>query len=81
MNADKFGAFNQYFKQVQATLAAGHASEGSHYPTLKALLESFGDAIIAATALQINAPLLTNNVEHYPFPNLKVIRGLEISSQ
>ena len=39
------------------------------------------DAIIAATALQINAPLLTNNVEHYPFPNLKVIRGLEISPQ
>ena len=39
------------------------------------------DAIIGATALQLNAPLLTNNVEHYPFPTLKVIRGLEISSQ
>ena len=39
------------------------------------------DAIIAATALQLNTPLLTNNVEHYPFPDLKVIRGLEISSQ
>jgi predicted nucleic acid-binding protein len=39
------------------------------------------DAIIAATALQLNAPLLTNNVEHYPFPNLKVIRGLEMTSQ
>ena len=36
------------------------------------------DAIIAATALQFNAPLLTNNVEHYPFPSLKVIRGLEV---
>ena len=36
------------------------------------------DAIIAATALQLGAPLLTNNVEHYPFPNLKVIRGLEV---
>jgi predicted nucleic acid-binding protein len=34
------------------------------------------DAIIAATALQLETPLLTNNVEHYPFPNLKVIRGL-----
>lgn len=33
------------------------------------------DSIIAATALQINAPLLTNNVEHYSFPGLKVIRG------
>jgi len=36
------------------------------------------DAIIAATALQINAPLLTNNVEHYPFSDLKVVRGLEV---
>ena len=39
------------------------------------------DAIIAATALQFGAPLLTNNIEHYPFPDLKVIRGLEASSQ
>ena len=38
------------------------------------------DAIIAATALQFGAPLLTNNIEHYPFPNLKVIRGLEANS-
>lgn len=36
------------------------------------------DSIIAATALQIGAPLLTNNVEHYPLPELKVIRGLEV---
>ena len=36
------------------------------------------DAIIAATALQFGAPLLTNNIEHYPFSNLKVIRGLEV---
>jgi len=36
------------------------------------------DAIIAATALQFGAPLLTNNVEHYPFPDLKVIKGLEV---
>lgn len=34
------------------------------------------DAIIAATTLGLGVPLLTNNVEHYPFPNLKVIRGL-----
>ena len=39
---------------------------------------SIGDAIIAATALQVNASLLTNNVEHYPFAELKVVRGLEI---
>ena len=36
-----------------------------------------GDAIIAATALQVSAPLLTNNVEHYPFTDLKIVRGLE----
>ncbi|OGO23607.1 MAG: hypothetical protein A2144_14320 [Chloroflexi bacterium RBG_16_50_9] len=36
------------------------------------------DAIIASTALQLGTPLLTNNVEHYPFPNLKVIRGFEV---
>ncbi len=35
------------------------------------------DAIIAATALHLNTPLLTNNVEHYPFTDLKVVRGLE----
>jgi predicted nucleic acid-binding protein len=39
---------------------------------------SIADAIIAATAIQLGTPLLTNNVEHYPFPNLKVIRGLEV---
>ncbi len=45
----KIGAFSEYFKQVQTTLAASHASEGSHYPTLKALLESFGDGVIATS--------------------------------
>ena len=44
----------------------------------KGMTIGIADAIIAATALQINAPLLTNNVEHYPFPNLRVIRGLEV---
>jgi predicted nucleic acid-binding protein len=34
------------------------------------------DAIIAATALLLNVPLLTNNVEHYPFAGLTVVRGL-----
>ncbi|MGA7678321.1 MAG: type ISP restriction/modification enzyme [Dehalococcoidia bacterium] len=49
MNADNVSAFSEYFRQVQTTLAAGHASEGSHYPTLKALLESFGNGIIATS--------------------------------
>jgi hypothetical protein len=37
------------------------------------------DAIIAASSLCLGVPLLTNNVEHYSFPDLKVISGLEIS--
>jgi len=44
----------------------------------KGLTIGIADAIIAATALQLGAPLLTNNVEHYPFSDLKVIRGLEV---
>jgi len=49
VSTHKVNAFNEYFKQVQTTLAAGHASEGSHYPALKALLESFGDETIATS--------------------------------
>ena len=44
----------------------------------KGVTVGIADSIIAATALQIGAPLLTNNVEHYPFPQLKVIKGLEV---
>jgi len=44
----------------------------------KGVTIGIADAIIASTAMQFAAPLLTNNVEHYPFPNLKVIRGLEV---
>ena len=44
----------------------------------KGMTIGIADVIIAATALQFGAPLLTNNIEHYPFPNLKVIRGLEV---
>lgn len=42
-------AFGDYLKDVQATLAAGHASEGSHYPALKALLECLGKGISATS--------------------------------
>lgn len=38
------------------------------------------DSIIAATALQIGVPLLTNNTEHYPFPDLQIIKGLKARS-
>ena len=43
----------------------------------KGVTIGIGDAIIAATALQVGVPLLTNNVEHYPFTDLKIVRGLE----
>ena len=46
----------------------------------KGMTIGIADAIIAATALQFGTPLLTNNIEHYPFPDLKVIRGLEANS-
>lgn len=34
------------------------------------------DAIIGATALSLNVPLLTNNAEHYPFSGLQLIKGM-----
>jgi predicted nucleic acid-binding protein len=43
----------------------------------KGITIGIADAIIAATALELGVPLLTNNVNHYPFPDLKAIRGLE----
>lgn len=45
---------------------------------LKGTTIGVADAVIAATALQFGVPLLTNNVGHYPFPGLMVIRGLEV---
>jgi predicted nucleic acid-binding protein len=35
------------------------------------------DSVIAATAMELDVPLLTNNVDHYPFPDLNIIRGLQ----
>lgn len=35
------------------------------------------DAFIAATALSLGVPLLTNNADHYPFPNLDLVRGYQ----
>jgi predicted nucleic acid-binding protein len=43
----------------------------------KGITIGMADAIIAATALRLGVPLLTNNVDHYPFSGLKVIRGME----
>ncbi|MFC1934328.1 type II toxin-antitoxin system VapC family toxin [Chloroflexota bacterium] len=44
----------------------------------KGMTIGIADVIIASTALQFGAPLLTNNIEHYPFPDLKVIKGSEV---
>ena len=46
----------------------------------KGVTVGIADAIIAATALQLNTPLLTNNVEHYPFKELKVVRGWRLGA-
>jgi len=43
----------------------------------KGITVGIADAIIGATALQLGAPLITNNVDHYPFPDLRLVRGLE----
>ncbi len=43
----------------------------------KGMTVGIADSIVAATALEIGAPILTNNVGHYPFSDLKVVRGLE----
>jgi predicted nucleic acid-binding protein len=44
---------------------------------LQDLTIGIADAIIGATALFLSVPLITNNTEHYPFPDLWVIKGRE----
>jgi len=44
-DTNRLKAFNVYLDAVQETLAGGYASEGSHYPTLKTLMESLADGI------------------------------------
>ncbi len=39
------------------------------------LTVGIADAVVAATALMMGVPLLTNNVRHYPFPGLNVVKG------
>jgi len=45
--------------------------------SLRGITISPADGIIAATAEMLGVPLLTNNVDHYPFPHLQVISGLD----
>jgi hypothetical protein len=49
VEAVKLKKFGGYLGAVQKTLSGGYASEGSHYPTLKTLLESLGSGIIATS--------------------------------
>ena len=42
-------ALSDYIGAVQKTLADGYASEGSHYPALKTLLESVGNQVLATS--------------------------------
>lgn len=42
-------AFVDYIGSIQANLAAGHASEGSHYPALKSLRENLGKKTTATS--------------------------------
>jgi len=41
---------------------------------LKGVTAGIADSVIASTALQLGVPLLTNNIEHYHFPDLRVVR-------
>jgi len=43
----------------------------------KGVTVGIADAIIGATALTLHAPLLTNNMDHYPFADLNVLQGLD----
>ncbi|MDD5189476.1 MAG: type II toxin-antitoxin system VapC family toxin [Dehalococcoidales bacterium] len=50
---------------------------GKTLKTLRARGTTIGvvDAVIAATAQELDVPLLTNNIAHYPFPHLKIVQG------
>ncbi len=47
MKPSDLKAFVDYIGSIEGNLAAGHASEGSHYPALKSLLEGLGEKIAA----------------------------------
>ena len=51
--------FSDYINSVEKTLAAGHASEGSHYASLQTLIESLGQDLTATclpTRIKCGAP-------------------------
>jgi len=49
VSAGEPGTFSDYLTGIQRTLNAGHASEGSHYPILKTLLEAIDEEVVATS--------------------------------
>ena len=45
--SDSLRAFNTYIRTIEKELASGNATEHTHRPALKTLLESLGDGIVA----------------------------------
>ncbi len=76
--ADATGAFLDGLVSVPVDVAVARRA-GTMLGDLRAkgITVGIADAIIGATALQLGATLITNNVDHYPFPHLRLVRGLE----
>jgi len=55
---------------------ARHAGEMSGRLRAKGMTVGMADCIIAASAILLSVPLLTNNVAHYPFSGLELVRGV-----
>ena len=49
MMSSNVKSLTDYIALLEKSLAVGYASEGSHYPTLKALLESLGDGVVVTS--------------------------------
>ncbi len=56
-------------------LIARRAGEMLNKLRSKGVTIGMADSLIAATAIILGVPLLTNNVAYYPFAGLKLVRG------
>jgi predicted nucleic acid-binding protein len=54
---------------------AKQAAEFSKILSSRGITIGIADAIIAATAIELNVPLITNNVKHFSVPGLTIIHG------
>lgn len=81
MRASEEDATNTFFDSLESievsAAIAQRAGKLLHGLRSRGITIGIADAIIAATALEMGLPLLTNNVAHYPFPGLRVVRGVE----